>query len=98
MEKLSASLTFGSPGPPGTGGFPDNGPVMQSFDDFLKVNSSKPLNKQSSYQWFETQRYLCDITVMWGIIYMYFLRCQLSGAVGFSYSVQRQQCYTGTKH
>ena len=38
--------------PPLTGGFPHNGPVMQSFDASLMWHGTKLLNKQSSYRKF----------------------------------------------
>ena len=39
-------------------------PVIRSFDVFFDVSPNKLLNKQSSFRWFETPWYSCDVTVM----------------------------------
>ena len=39
-------------------------PVMHTFNEFFNVRLNQLLNKQSSFQWFETIWRSCDVTLM----------------------------------
>ena len=43
---------------------PHKAPVPQSFDASFHVHLNKPLNKHSSWRWFEKPWRSCDVTIM----------------------------------
>ena len=47
-----------------TSGYPNERPVMRSFDRFFVVWLSKLLNKQSTRRWSETTWHSCDVRAM----------------------------------
>ena len=62
--KHNASLSLCEGNPPVTDGFPHKAPVPQSFDVSFHVHLNKPLNKHSSWRWFEKPWRSCDVTIM----------------------------------
>ena len=64
VKMLSTLLALCEENPPVTGGFPDKGPIMQSFDFFLYFSQNKLLNKHSNCHWFDMTWRSWDISVM----------------------------------
>ena len=64
METFSALLVICAGNWPGTGEFPSQRPVTQSFDVFFDLRLNKRLSKQSWGWWFETPSPHYDVTVM----------------------------------